>query len=30
MPTPQGAEPGTLCLIEPDLKKLDELPEECR
>ena len=26
--TPHGAEPGTLCLIEPDLKKLDELPEE--
>jgi hydrogenase maturation protease len=26
--TPQGTEPGTLCLIEPDLKKLDELPEE--
>jgi hydrogenase maturation protease len=26
--TPQGAEPGTLYLIEPDLKKLDELPEE--
>ncbi len=26
--TPQGAAPGTLCLIEPDLKKLDELPEE--
>ena len=26
--TPQGAAPGTLCLIEPDLKKLDELPQE--
>ncbi len=26
--TPHGAEPGTLYLIEPDLKKLDELPEE--
>jgi hydrogenase maturation protease len=26
--TPQGAAPGTLFLIEPDLKKLDELPEE--
>jgi hydrogenase maturation protease len=26
--TPHGAEPGTLCLIEPDLKKLDEFPEE--
>jgi hydrogenase maturation protease len=26
--TPHGAEPGTLCLIEPDLKKLDELPDE--
>ncbi len=26
--TPQQAEPGTLCLIEPDLKKLDELPLE--
>lgn len=26
--TPQGAEPGTLYLIEPDLKKLDELPDE--
>ncbi len=25
---PQGAEPGTLCLIEPDIKKLDDLPEE--
>jgi hydrogenase maturation protease len=25
---PQGAEPGTLYLIDPDLKKLDELPEE--
>lgn len=26
--TPQGAEPGTLFLIEPDMKKLDALPEE--
>ncbi len=26
--TPQNAEPGTLCIIEPDLKKLDELPIE--
>ncbi len=26
--TPQGAEPGTVYLIEPDIKKLDELPEE--
>ncbi|MGI8956604.1 MAG: hydrogenase maturation protease [Chthoniobacterales bacterium] len=26
--TPQGAEPGTIYLIEPDIKKLDELPEE--
>ncbi len=26
--SPQGSEPGTLYLIEPDLKKLDELPEE--
>jgi hydrogenase maturation protease len=26
--TPQGTEPGTLCLIEPDTKKLDDLPEE--
>ncbi len=26
--TPQGNLPGTIYLIEPDLKKLDELPEE--
>lgn len=26
--TPQGGEPGTIYLIEPDMKKLDELPEE--
>jgi hydrogenase maturation protease len=26
--TPQGSAPGTVYLIEPDLKKLDELPEE--
>lgn len=26
--TPQGADPGTIYLIEPDIKKLDELPEE--
>ena len=26
--TPQGAEPGTISVIEPDLKKLDELPDE--
>ena len=26
--TPQGAEPGTIYVIEPDLKKLDELPDE--
>ena len=26
--TPQGAEPGTIYLIEPDLKRLDELSEE--
>ena len=26
--TPQGAEPGTIYLIEPDIKKLDDLPEE--
>ena len=26
--TPQGGLPGTLYLIEPDLKKLDELPNE--
>jgi hydrogenase maturation protease len=26
--TPQGSEPGTIYLIEPDLKKLDELPDE--
>ena len=26
--TPQGAEPGTIYLIEPDTKKLDDLPEE--
>ncbi|MEO5717173.1 MAG: hydrogenase maturation protease, partial [Chthoniobacterales bacterium] len=26
--TSQGAEPGTLYLIEPDIKKLDDLPEE--
>ena len=26
--TPQGAEAGTVYLIEPDLKKLDELPEQ--
>ena len=26
--TPQGSAPGTIYLIEPDLKKLDELPDE--
>jgi hydrogenase maturation protease len=26
--TPQGGDPGTIYLIEPDLKKLDELPDE--
>jgi hydrogenase maturation protease len=26
--TPQGSVPGTIYLIEPDLKKLDELPDE--
>jgi hydrogenase maturation protease len=26
--TPQGKAPGTIYLIEPDLKKLDELPDE--
>ena len=26
--TPQGSTPGTIYLIEPDLKKLDELPDE--
>ncbi len=26
--TPQGSDPGTVYLIEPDLKKLDEVPEE--
>ena len=26
--TPQGAAPGTVYLIEPDLKKLDDLPDE--
>ena len=26
--TPQGQTPGTIYLIEPDLKKLDELPDE--
>ena len=26
--TAQGAEPGTIYLIEPDIKKLDDLPEE--
>ena len=26
--TPQGGEPGTVYLIEPDVKKLDEMPEE--
>lgn len=26
--SPQGSEPGTIYLIEPDLKKLDELPDE--
>ncbi len=26
--TPQGDEPGTVYLIEPDIKKLDELPDE--
>jgi hydrogenase maturation protease len=26
--TPQGSAPGTVYLIEPDLKRLDELPEE--
>ena len=26
--TPQGNAPGTIYLIEPDIKKLDDLPEE--